>query len=181
MAKILALLIKLFFVYLFGSGLIDSIEVHYDAGKPLVASAKSEPSMWKLVRDKEGTSHWRYRLENGKQSLQICEDTNGYIECSRFMSQRVQSVCPAQSGAQGALDAKAGGTPLCYQLLGHRLEAEPLVVSYAGKELVSVAKPNGEPVLKPSEWAEARKGYLQREAKWGIGFNAILLVLVLGM
>lgn len=181
MANFLSLLFKMLLIGLFASGLIDGIVEHHDAGKPLAATAKSEPSTWKLVRSKEGTSYWRYYLDNGKQTLKICEDTNGYIECSRFMSQRVQGVCPTQPTAQGAPAPQSTGTTLCYQLLGHRLEAEPLVVSYAGKELVSVAKPDGEAILKPSEWAEARKGYLQRDAKWKIGMSAIFLLLVLGM
>jgi hypothetical protein len=173
MGVILLRIVAVLMIYLFGSMAYTGLQEYQAASDPLPALAKTEPSMWNLLEEKQGTDYKHYALYNGKQTFKICEDTRGYIECSRFMSKRVQGVCP--SAAKSATRDKAS----CDQFLGRRLEAEPLVVAYNGNDLVAVSRPNGEQVLSPSEWAEARKDSLERKALWQMGTGILFALLAL--
>jgi len=173
MGVILFRIVAVLMIYIFGSMAYTGLQEYQAASDPLPALAKTEPSMWKLLEEKQGTDYKHYALYNGKQTFKICEDTRGYIECSRFMSKRVQGVCPAS--ARGA----ARDTAPCHQFLGRRLEAEPLVVAYNDNDLVAVSRPNGEPVLTPAEWTEARRDSLERIALWKMGIGVLFALLAL--
>lgn len=160
-------------LYIFGSMAYQGFQEYTAAGEPLPALAKTAPAAWKLIESQDGSNYKHYSLFDGKHTFKICEDTRGYIECSRFISKRVPGYCPVS--ASGSTKNKA----TCDQFLGRRLESEPLIVAYNDNDLVSVSRANGEPVLAPSEWADARKDSLQRKALWKIGTGVLIALLAL--
>lgn len=172
--RLIHILLVILVIFIFGSSAWDAASTYFKAETPLSVASKTEPLSWNLVQTKSRGGHKRYSLQSGKYDLKVCEDTSGYIECSRFLSKRVPGLCPAPSAAA------AGGEPAatipCQQSLGRRFESEPLVVGYNGKDLVSVSTPGGAPILSPAEGAAMYKSYVQREAMLSFGFSLLVCI-----
>jgi len=177
MGEIFMRIVALIVIYIFANSAWQGIQDYQAAEQPLPELAKTEVLTWRLDTHQGSSDHKSYFLDSGRYTLKICEDAPGYSDCSFFMNKPVQGFCPA--AAKRVSDAAASGVVSCSQSLGHRLASEPLIVAYNGEEVVSVTRANGEPVLAKSEWAEARRGYLQRKALWKIGYSVIIALMAL--
>jgi len=171
--RLIHILLVILAIIIFGSSAWNAAGTYFKAETPLSVAGKTEPLSWHLVQTKSRGGYKRYSLQSGKYDLKVCEDTSGYIECSRFLSKRVPGHCPAPSAT--TVGAEPATIP-CQQSLGRRFESEPLVVGYNGKDLVSVSKPNGEPILSPAEGAAMYKSYVQREAMLNFGFSLLVCI-----